>query len=128
MEAKCNVTAGGATLLSYGGCTPTRSGSLGTALNNNNNTSECLQTHFTGQKRLDTLTLAGAELGQSVGEDGGCWKPILRRWADLGHRIVSFLHWTDLFYGLNSAVREKTTVISSPLHINKHIYIYAKQL
>lgn len=66
-----------------------------------------IEMHSTGQKRLDEHTVAGAELGQCAGWDGRCWKPVLRRGADLGQRFVPFLHWTDFFCRFNPAVDRK---------------------
>lgn len=63
--------------------------------------------HSTREKGLDKRTITGAELGQCAGWDGGCWKPVLRRWADLGQRIIPFLHWTHFFCRFNPTVREK---------------------
>lgn len=67
----------------------------------------CLETHSTGREGLDTRTIAGAELGQCVGWEGGCWKPVLRRWADLGQRLIPFLHRTHFFCRFNPTVKEK---------------------
>lgn len=63
--------------------------------------------HSTVQKRLDEHTVAGAELGQCAGRDGRWWKPVLRRGADLGQRLITFLHWTHFFSRFNPAVDKK---------------------
>lgn len=53
------------------------------------------------------FTVTGAELGQCVWWDGRGRGSILRGGADLGERLISFLHWTHLLCRLNSAAGQQ---------------------